>query len=190
MQTSAKCPIKDCSHVYGHGIVGWYSHVTSVANHPTWLPWITDAHDRKVAFLNTFPDFFSGALTHGVRHRSDASLRALSSRPPPVLSQSEPPPASRNRTIAPSPMDVVHQYAMPTSDSAECPLCAHTYTYGIVGWYTHVGKASNHPRWLQGVTDPIKRADAYVRAFPEFFEQAKTSGARKKSGPHTLRLAV
>jgi hypothetical protein len=53
-----KCPIPGCNYRYKLANVGWYKHVSSVSNHPTWYPDVVDASSRIEAYRRDFPSWF------------------------------------------------------------------------------------------------------------------------------------
>ena len=66
----AVCPIPGCNtgpdgvpHVFTRGTIGWDKHVGPPNNHLHWRRDPTNPDDRRVAFAEQFPAFFSAAKT-------------------------------------------------------------------------------------------------------------------------------
>jgi hypothetical protein len=64
-QVAVRCPIPGCTVVFGNGVNGWDSHVSSMRQHPTWHPEVSDHGQRKALFLSEFTNFPAGATEYG-----------------------------------------------------------------------------------------------------------------------------
>lgn len=78
-------------------------------------------------------------------------------------------------------MVTAKRHATPQAPASECPICRHRFPTGITGWYSHIGKLSNHPNWHPDVTDAGERKALFIKEFPEFFRGAWTPNRRDPS---------
>lgn len=62
----------------------------------------------------------------------------------------------------------------------KCPICGYVFSYGILGWDSHIARVENHPTWHPRVVVREARLRTFQREFLSFFNLAKTSYRRKK----------
>lgn len=71
-------------------------------------------------------------------------------------------------------------------NKCKCPIpgCSFEFSYGILGWDSHVARIENHPNYHPRVVIAEHRKRLFVREFLSFFNMAK--GAVRKAHPRDV----
>ncbi len=67
----------------------------------------------------------------------------------------------------------------------KCPIpgCDFEFSYGILGWDSHISRLDNHPDYHPKTVTPEARKRVFTKEFMTFFDHAKTADRRSTRPP-------